>query len=329
METLIEISVLITTYNLEKYIEKTLNSVLKQKTTFNYEILIGDDGSTDSTLNIVKKISKDSNINIKIYKNFRDNNKQYNPIYRASRNRLNLLKHAKGNFVTFLDGDDFYLSDNLLQKEYNILLHNKNCVMCGCDIIFYYESKKGGIRVNGNCLSEGLIPRRKYWRKYWIPAECFLYRNIYKYKKKITMNNNVFDDNLIVFYFMQYGNIYYINEAMVAYRQNRTVWKKKNRLEQSLYNAMDIYEEIRINYKMFLEIFTRHFKDLRILFDNMPKLQIDSFNKERFICKKNNYQILYWMLSYKKISIFQKLVLYLLKFYISFIGNIYDFIVCF
>ena len=150
METLIEISVLITTYNLEKYIEKTLNSVLKQKTTFNYEILIGDDGSTDSTLNIVKKISKDSNINIKIYKNFRDNNKQYNPIYRASRNRLNLLKHAKGNFVTFLDGDDFYLSDNLLQKEYNILLHNKNCVMCGCDIIFYYESKKGGTRVNGN-----------------------------------------------------------------------------------------------------------------------------------------------------------------------------------
>lgn len=143
------------------------------------------------------------------------------------------------------------------------------------------------------------------------------------------MNNNVFDDNLIVFYFMQYGNIYYINEAMVAYRQNRTVWKKKNKLEQSLYNAMDIYEEIRINYKMFLEIFTRHFKDLRILFDNMPKLQIDSFNKERFICKKNNYQILYWMLSYKKISIFQKLVLYLLKFYISFIGNIYDFIVCF
>ena len=178
METLIEISVLITTYNLEKYIEKTLNSVLKQKTTFNYEILIGDDGSTDSTLNIVKKISKDSNINIKIYKNFRDNNKQYNPIYRASRNRLNLLKHAKGNFVTFLDGDDFYLSDNLLQKEYNILLHNKNCVMCGCDIIFYYESNREGPRVDGDCVSEGLIPRSKYWREYWIPAECFLYRYI-------------------------------------------------------------------------------------------------------------------------------------------------------
>lgn len=43
------------------------------------------------------------------------------------------------------------------------------------------------------------------------------------------MNHNVFDDNLIVFYFMKYGKIYYINEPMVGYRQNRTVWKKRVR----------------------------------------------------------------------------------------------------
>lgn len=310
---MVEVSVLVTTYNLEEYIEETLNSVLSQKTSFEYEILVGDDGSTDDTVNIVEKVCKRTNIELKIYKMPRDKNKVYNPIYRASRNRLNLLKYAKGDFVTFLDGDDLYLSDTFLQKEYDVLLHNKEYVMCGCDLVLFHTSKTVNHRVNGNCLSQGEISNRKYWRKYWVPAECFLYRNIYKKRKKIDMNHNVFDDNLIVFYFMKYGKIYYINESMVGYRQNRTVWKKKSEIEQHLYSAMDIYEEVRMNPKMFLETFNRHFKDLKVLFDNMVKLQSESFRREVIMCKNNNYDLFYWMLSYEKIDVLKKILLYMCK----------------
>ncbi|MDE6760093.1 MAG: glycosyltransferase family 2 protein [Lachnospiraceae bacterium] len=310
---MIAVSVLITTYNLEQYIEKTLNSVLCQKTDFEYEILVGDDGSTDATLDIVEKVRNRSHINIEIYKMPRDYNKKYNPIYRASRNRLNLLKYAKGEFVTFLDGDDLYVSDVFLQTEFDILSHNKEYVMCGCDLILYDSDKAVQKRVNGECLSEGKISKRKYWSKYWVPAECFLYRNVYKKVKKIEMNHNVFDDNLIVFYFMKYGEIYYINRPMVAYRQNPTDWKKKSKLLQDLYSAMDIYEEIRINPKLRLQTVIRHFGQLCTLFENMSKLQADSFNRERYICKKNRYRVFYWLLCYEKIGIVEKVLLYIIR----------------
>ena len=51
----IKLSVLITTYNLEKYVAETLDSVLNQKTDYIYEVLVGDDGSSDKTVEIVKK----------------------------------------------------------------------------------------------------------------------------------------------------------------------------------------------------------------------------------------------------------------------------------
>lgn len=50
---MIKVTVCITTYNVESYIEQTLNSILDQKTSFDFEILVGDDCSTDNTRSIL------------------------------------------------------------------------------------------------------------------------------------------------------------------------------------------------------------------------------------------------------------------------------------
>lgn len=311
---MIQVSVMITTYNLEEYIEETLDSVLRQKTDFEYEILIGDDGSADATLDIVKKVRKRTHVPIAIYVMSREQGKKYNPIYRASRNRLNLLKHAKGEYITFLDGDDWYLSDLFLQKGFDILSHNRQYIMCGGDLVRYNQSSRSNPRINGGHLKEGKLSKKCYWGGgYWIPAECFLYRNIYKYGNKIAMNHNVFDDNLIVFYFMKYGDIYYIDEAMVAYRQNMTPWKEKSELEQYLYSAMDIYEEIRMNPRMRRQVFMRHSNQLKILFENISKLQMQKFDRERLLCKRNRYTILEWILCYKEIRYYKRLLLQIFR----------------
>lgn len=54
----ITISVIVLTYNHAKYIRQALDSILKQKTTFCYEILVGDDASTDGTSEIVKEYAE-------------------------------------------------------------------------------------------------------------------------------------------------------------------------------------------------------------------------------------------------------------------------------
>ena len=51
----IKLSIMVTTYNLEKFVGETLDSVLNQKTDYSYEILVGDDGSSDGTVDVIKE----------------------------------------------------------------------------------------------------------------------------------------------------------------------------------------------------------------------------------------------------------------------------------
>ena len=58
------VSVVFPTYNHEKFIEQAINSILKQKVNFNYEVLIGEDASTDKTSDVLKNMK---NIYLKIF----------------------------------------------------------------------------------------------------------------------------------------------------------------------------------------------------------------------------------------------------------------------
>jgi glycosyltransferase involved in cell wall biosynthesis len=94
------ISVIIPAYNSEKTIKKTIESVLNQ-TFHNFELIVINDGSQDSTLEVIRKIP-DSRIQVFSYPNAGGN---------VSRNRG--LNHAVGKFVSFLDADDVWTPDKL------------------------------------------------------------------------------------------------------------------------------------------------------------------------------------------------------------------------
>ena len=100
------ISIIITNYNKEKFILKTLNSC-KNQTDKNFEIIIIDDASTDKSLEIIKKfVSKNKKIKIKLFlnkvKKYKNSNlSQLNSINKA-------LKYCNGEYISLLDGDDFF-----------------------------------------------------------------------------------------------------------------------------------------------------------------------------------------------------------------------------
>ncbi len=95
-----KISVIIAAYNSEKTIRQTIESVLKQ--TFNdFELIIINDGSTDSTLEVILQF-QDSRIKVFSFENAGGN---------VSRNRG--LERASGEFVSFLDADDIWTPDKL------------------------------------------------------------------------------------------------------------------------------------------------------------------------------------------------------------------------
>ena len=105
------LSIIIPAYNVQDYIEKCILSCLNQDLSPSlYEILIINDGSQDNTLSIAEELSKRYN-NVRIIS-------QKNQGLSSARNTG--LKHATGEFVWFVDSDD-YISSNILKKLHKIL----------------------------------------------------------------------------------------------------------------------------------------------------------------------------------------------------------------
>ncbi|AUS04136.1 glycosyltransferase family 2 protein [Pseudotamlana carrageenivorans] len=94
------ISVVIPVYNCEQFIEKAVNSALKEEEVV--EVLIVNDGSTDSTNEILERLKLDNN-RVKVFYHKNKSNQGRS----ASRNLG--LQNAKGNYIAFLDADDYFL----------------------------------------------------------------------------------------------------------------------------------------------------------------------------------------------------------------------------
>lgn len=113
----IVLSVSITTYNMEKYIARAIESVLSQKTNFAYEIIVADDCSTDDTICILQKYQQQTGEKFVIL--YAEENRGLIANYVGS------LKAARGKYIASLDADDYWIDENKSQKQIDILNANQ------------------------------------------------------------------------------------------------------------------------------------------------------------------------------------------------------------
>lgn len=142
------VSIIIPVYNGEKYIEEALNSVFNQTYT-DYEIIVVDDGSTDNTVEIVKK-----------YKNVRYVY-QKNAGPAAARNKG--IRMSKGEIISLLDSDDLYTKDKL-EKQVDFLEKNKEIDICFSKYKNFYDDIN---KINDN--------QRKVFERnidHFLPSAC-------------------------------------------------------------------------------------------------------------------------------------------------------------
>mgnify|MGYP004538349555 CR=1 FL=1 len=128
------LSVYVPTYNHEKYITRALDSILMQKTEYSYEVLVGEDVSTDSTRAVLKEYEKAHPGKLTVF--YREKNMNDMPIW----NSLDLKMRARGKYMIALEGDDFWTDDRKLQKQIDFLESHPeyiavahNCVVVGAD----------------------------------------------------------------------------------------------------------------------------------------------------------------------------------------------------
>lgn len=224
-----KVSVLVTFYNQEKYVDKALNSVFSQKTNFDYDVLIGDDGSSDRTLARINQWISRYPDKIKLFQMERVE-KKYPTGFRASQNRLNLLKYVTGQYFNYLDGDDYFTDENKLQKQVDILdsVDNQDCVACGSNIDMIFPD--GSIKqATSKKLQKGKISPSDYWKKHYFHTDTLLIRSSIITKLPFKLLENTFNDNLITYSIIQHGNLYFIPESTAAYIQTMNgIWTTGN-----------------------------------------------------------------------------------------------------
>lgn len=144
-----KISVIVPVFNIESYIKRCVDSILSQ-TYPNIEIIIVDDGSTDNSGRIIDDIAS-TNSSIRVL------HKKNGGVTSA---RLEGVKIASGDWITFVDGDDYIESDMYEVLMKNAIEHRADISHCGYQMVFpsrvdyYYNTHKQIIQNNQEGLTD-------------------------------------------------------------------------------------------------------------------------------------------------------------------------------
>lgn len=134
MENRILVSVSLITYNQEQFIEEAIIGILKQKVNFKFELIIGDDHSTDNTKQILYKYKKENPDIVKLILHANRGNGTPGKI-----NFLSTFHCAKGKYIALCDGDDYWTDNQKLQKQVDFLEANPKYSICWTKYKILYQ----------------------------------------------------------------------------------------------------------------------------------------------------------------------------------------------
>lgn len=214
-----KVSVAMITYNHEKYIVQAIESVLMQRVNFDYELVIGEDCSTDKTRDIVLGFGEKHPDRIRVLLSEKNMG--------GGRNLVRTLRACRGEYVAVLEGDDFWTSPDKLQKQVDFLESHPECAICFHNAVVINDSGSQELRNYCSSTQKEISTLEDLLKADFIPTCSVMFRNglfseFPDWFYKLPMGDwptHVFN--------AQHGDIGYINEIMAAYRVHSTgVWSR-------------------------------------------------------------------------------------------------------
>ena len=210
------VSIICKSFNHERYIRKCIDSLVRQKTKFNYEIIVHDDASSDGTADIIREFEKRFPDKIvAIYQKENQHSQKINSTKKF------IFPICRGKYIAICEGDDFWVDDNKLQKQVDFLESHDDYVLCGHSAYYANEDSSlvqneffnygNGSRtlsteeiISGWVMStNSLVFRFSALKEYPVP-----------YKGKARNG-----DYALMTYLALQGKVYFIDELMSAYRR--------------------------------------------------------------------------------------------------------------
>ena len=227
------VSVAVITYNMEKYLSTLLDSILKQKVNFSYEIVIDDDHSPDHSREIIEDYQRQFPEVIK-------------PIYRernigGSRNMFGVLNTCRGKYIAILEGDDFWEADDKLLFQVNFLESHPEYIGMTCNSWCEHDEKPTFSSLMRNRTEPKVFTLDDFKRRHFrdrLPSstDTWVFRNIFKeyphedFSLFYVAHNMIWDQSLILLLYSK-GKIY-ADPRVVSH--HRSVVKKDGTNFQSL-----------------------------------------------------------------------------------------------
>lgn len=234
---MILLSVHVITYNSELYIEDTLQSILKQNIDFNYEIVVGDDCSTDGTLDIINKYAKKHPHIFKVQKN----NKQLGIL----KNFKTTLDRCNGKYVFDIAGDDMLKTNDALQKMVDILEGDSNLGFVDSGFDSYYEGTKKIVNFKNKLI---LNSSKEQYKKAVLLGEiapigqCYRKESLYKhvdFDAYENMNITIEDYPILVDMVMN-TDFERINEPLCIYRSHDASYSHQKDLDKLVFQKQQM-----------------------------------------------------------------------------------------
>lgn len=246
----IMVTVCCITYNHAKFVRQCLESIMEQKTDFDFDILIHDDASTDGTREIIKEY-----IN-KYPKRFVPVLQKTNQYSQGNRSILikYMLERARGQYIAVCEGDDFWCDRQKLQKQFELLQKHKNCNMCTHAVeILKEDGSSFGAMIPQRKIPGGEMEGKSLIH-YLAYEDTHLFHTSSMFFEKKVIEADLKDmpsfllataaeDRALFLYYAAKGNVFYTEECMSKYRiQSEGSWSQKN--SQSKQHALRTDKEL-------------------------------------------------------------------------------------
>lgn len=211
------VSVIVLSYNQEKYISKAIDSVLNQIGTFDCEIIISDDCSTDNTSAIIQKYTEKYPVLIR--------NVSSNTNKGIVSNYLHAINEAQGQYIAILEGDDYWCSNSKLQIQLKQIIARKSSMIFSKSIVYNEEKDETDILMAQKNLKRGRVSCYRFVSTNNMNPIITLSSCMFEssFIKKIANNYDYpfFSEIIVAFLAMVHEGILYDNEARIVYRVHK------------------------------------------------------------------------------------------------------------
>lgn len=297
---MIKISIIVAVYNVEKYLDRCIKSILNQSFK-EFELILVDDGSTDNSGIICNKYGKqDSRVKV-IHK--------INGGVSSARNEG--LKIAIGEYIGFVDSDDFinkYMYETLYE---NLIKNNADISMCNFDRVSYFSEEKQNY-LDGN--NEVIIyTKEEVLSKLYDNEKIkFIVQWNKIYNKKLFLNlfydiGKYHEDEFIIHKIIYNANkiVYSSNKYYYYFENNNSIMRKEfniNRVDiiEALDKRMKFFRDkhlVDLEYKtqdLYLNYFIKYFYIVKFEFNNnikIKQLKKIFIKNYRYLCMNPKYNI--------------------------------------